>query len=214
MDCSRQASLSMGFSGQENWSGLLFTSPGGLPDPGMEPTSPALAGRSFTVEAPGRLKIGCYAMKDLNTKKWISLLKTRPGRTGWPECPDQRAGTPRFPQARQTTEAPPSCPTRTQVLSICSVAEGTVRPHRCAPHRSCGSCVWVGEQHAEGRAPDRKQLAHVKQDTSKNVWRQFSNISVNYVQIIDSSRLVFKTDFPGLLLYNIMSALTDYWNQL
>ena len=69
MDCGRQASLSMGFSGQENWSGLLFPSPGGLPDPGMEPTSPALAGRSFTVEAPGRLKIGCYAMKDLNTKK-------------------------------------------------------------------------------------------------------------------------------------------------
>lgn len=57
---------------------------------------------------------------------------------------------------------------------------------------------------------DRKQLAHVKQDASKNVWRQFSNISVNYVQIIDSSRLVFKTDFPGLLLYNIMSALIDY----
>ena len=96
MDYSRQAYLSMGFSGQENWSGLLFPSPGGLPDPGIEPTSPALAGRFFTVEAPGRLLIGCYAMKDLNTKKWISLLKTRPGRTGWPECPDQSAGTPWF----------------------------------------------------------------------------------------------------------------------
>ena len=42
-----QAILSMGFSGQEIWSGLTFPSPGDLPDPGIEPTSPvspALAG--------------------------------------------------------------------------------------------------------------------------------------------------------------------------
>ena len=32
-----QASPSMGFSGQENWSGLPFPSPGDLPDPGIEP---------------------------------------------------------------------------------------------------------------------------------------------------------------------------------
>ena len=37
-----QASLSMGFSRQEYWSGLLFPSPGDLPDPGIEPRSPAL----------------------------------------------------------------------------------------------------------------------------------------------------------------------------
>ena len=37
-----QASLSMGFLRQEYWSGLPFTSPGDLPDPGIEPESPAL----------------------------------------------------------------------------------------------------------------------------------------------------------------------------
>ena len=37
-----QASLSMGFSRQEYWSGLPFPSPGDLPDPGIEPRSPAL----------------------------------------------------------------------------------------------------------------------------------------------------------------------------
>ena len=37
-----QASLSMGFSRQEYWSGLPFPSPGDLPDPGIEPGSPAL----------------------------------------------------------------------------------------------------------------------------------------------------------------------------
>ena len=34
------ASLSMGFSRQKYWSGLLFPSPGDLPDPGIEPVSP------------------------------------------------------------------------------------------------------------------------------------------------------------------------------
>ena len=37
-----QASLSMRFSKQEYWSGLPFPSPGYLPDPGIEPGSPAL----------------------------------------------------------------------------------------------------------------------------------------------------------------------------
>ena len=43
-----QAPLSMEFSRQEYWSGLPFPSPKGLLDPGMEPTSPALAGEFFT----------------------------------------------------------------------------------------------------------------------------------------------------------------------
>ena len=42
-----QAPLSMGISKQEYWSGLLFPPPGDLPDPGIKPTSPALAGRFF-----------------------------------------------------------------------------------------------------------------------------------------------------------------------
>ena len=45
-----QAPLSMGFSRQEHWSGLLFPSPGDLSNPSIESTSPAspvLAGRFF-----------------------------------------------------------------------------------------------------------------------------------------------------------------------
>ena len=37
-----QAPLSMGFSRQEYWSGFTFPSPGDLPNPGIEPRSPAL----------------------------------------------------------------------------------------------------------------------------------------------------------------------------
>ena len=40
-----QGSLSVGFSRQECWSGLPFSFPGNLPDPGIEPASPALVGR-------------------------------------------------------------------------------------------------------------------------------------------------------------------------
>ena len=49
---AQQAPPSMGFSRQEYWSGLLFPPPGDFPDPGMEPTSPALAGGFLNTEPP------------------------------------------------------------------------------------------------------------------------------------------------------------------
>ena len=42
------------FPRQEYWSGLSFPSPGDLPNPGIEPMSPALAGGFFTTELPGK----------------------------------------------------------------------------------------------------------------------------------------------------------------
>ena len=45
-----QASLSMGFSRQEYWSGLPFLSPRDLPDPGIKPGSPALEADALTSE--------------------------------------------------------------------------------------------------------------------------------------------------------------------
>ena len=49
-----QAPLSMGFSRQEYWDGLPCPPPGDLPDPGIDPTSPTLAGRFITTEPPGK----------------------------------------------------------------------------------------------------------------------------------------------------------------
>ena len=51
---ARQAPLSMGFPRQEYWSEFPFPSPGELPDPGIEPPSPALAGGFFTIEPAGK----------------------------------------------------------------------------------------------------------------------------------------------------------------
>ena len=47
-----QAPPSMGFSRQQYWSGLPFPSPGDLPDPGIEPGSPALQADALTYEPP------------------------------------------------------------------------------------------------------------------------------------------------------------------
>ena len=49
-----QAPLSMGFSRQEYWSAILQ---GNLPDPGIEPTSPALQVDSLPTEPPGKLRL-------------------------------------------------------------------------------------------------------------------------------------------------------------
>ena len=56
LDCSLPGSLSMGFSRQEYWSGLPFPSPGDLPNPGIEPRSPALEADTLTSEPPGKYK--------------------------------------------------------------------------------------------------------------------------------------------------------------
>ena len=47
MDCSPTGSLSTVLSRQEHWSELPSSPPGYLPYPGIEPTSPTLAGRFF-----------------------------------------------------------------------------------------------------------------------------------------------------------------------
>ena len=66
-DVARQVPLSMGFPRQEYWGGLLFLSPGDLPDPGIKPVSlgsPGLAGGFFTTVPPGKpeLKPGSSLM--------------------------------------------------------------------------------------------------------------------------------------------------------
>ena len=56
-----QMPLSMGFFRHEYWSELLFPPPGDLPDPGIEPGSPAWEADSLTLSHLGRLelKINC-----------------------------------------------------------------------------------------------------------------------------------------------------------
>ena len=57
-----QAPLSMIFPKQEYWNGLPFPSPEDLPDPGIEPKSPALTDGSFTAKSPGKPMYVCTGM--------------------------------------------------------------------------------------------------------------------------------------------------------
>ena len=51
-----QAPPFMGFSRQECWNGLPFSSPRDLPNPGIEPGSPALQAGALPSEPPGKLQ--------------------------------------------------------------------------------------------------------------------------------------------------------------
>ena len=72
-----QTPLSMGFPRQEYWSGLPFPLLGNLPNPGIEPMSPELAGGFFTAEAPGKpsfSRLGLTKLRSLFQKSYSDWL--------------------------------------------------------------------------------------------------------------------------------------------
>ena len=75
---AHKAPLSMKFSRQEYWSRLPFPSPGDLPNPWIKPMSPALAGRFFTTEPPGKLKYN-KVRQEMGKRKVLYLEKNTPG---------------------------------------------------------------------------------------------------------------------------------------
>ena len=68
-----QAPPSMGFSRQEYWSGLLFPSPGDLPNPGIEAGSPALQADALPSEPPG--KASNSVTNSMKTLKMVPVKK-------------------------------------------------------------------------------------------------------------------------------------------
>ena len=74
-----QTPLSMGFPRQEHWSGLPFLSLGDLPVPGIEPASPALAGRFFTTEPPGKP----LAVLQWSSNAWMNHAVNDKVNQGW-----------------------------------------------------------------------------------------------------------------------------------
>ena len=76
----------MGFPRQECWSGLPFPFPGDLPDPGIKPASPALAGSFFTTEPHEkhiRVLVGSLKSSPLSLHRYrFSWKKPRPQTQG------------------------------------------------------------------------------------------------------------------------------------
>ena len=78
-----QAPLSMGFPRQEYWREFPFPSPGDLPDPGIEPRSPALQADSLPTEPPGKPILDYSQRHSLMYHLWLLLLYKDRGEQLW-----------------------------------------------------------------------------------------------------------------------------------
>ena len=117
---AHSAPLSMGFPRQKYWSGLPFPSPGDLPDPAIEPLSPALAGGFFTTEPRGKLflEVCCVLSRFSRVRGFATpwtVARQAPLSTGfssqeheWIALPSSKGSSqPRFGTWSLTSPAPP-----------------------------------------------------------------------------------------------------------
>ena len=68
----------MAFPRRESWNGLPFPSSGDLPDLGIQPVSPALAGEFFTTKQPGRPPGTEELCPDLAASLFVIITITSP----------------------------------------------------------------------------------------------------------------------------------------
>ena len=97
------APLFMGFPRQEYRSELLFPFLGVLPNPGMEPMSPALAGGFFTTEPPGK-RLLCVTSKLVEVVKYFTVLPSTLDSGSWAALSQWEA--PAWPWVDKTKTQP------------------------------------------------------------------------------------------------------------
>ena len=115
----------MGFPRQESWSQWPFPAPGDLPNPGMEPTSPALAERFFPAEPPGKPILDVRMQEK---KVPVVLFTSRAGFTScWHLC-----GVCGVSLGLGEAVAFPRMPA---MSALCSCARPYFFPKVCPPHR-------------------------------------------------------------------------------
>jgi len=129
-----QAPMSMGFSRQEYWSGLPCSPSGNIPDPRIEPKSPALAGGFFTAEPPEK------------PPKPYSILR----KPALPPSPSPRKLTataliqpynlcPHWPPPVLQPQHCSSC----QKFALGIPLPGIPTPHPCVPYSFTSSRSWL-----------------------------------------------------------------------
>ena len=74
---AHQSPLSMEFSRQEYWSGLLFPSPGDPPNPGIKPGSCALQVDSLPIELLG-IDIQYTSVNSIQFNQYLLIIKLQP----------------------------------------------------------------------------------------------------------------------------------------
>ena len=73
---ANQAPPSMEFSRQEYWSGLPCPSPGDLPNPGIDPGSPALQADTLPSEPPRKPQFYAYLLNCTGIPMWVSGVES------------------------------------------------------------------------------------------------------------------------------------------
>ena len=113
-----QAPQSMGFFQQEYWSGLPFPSPGELPDPGIEPGSPALQAESSLSAPLGSPLLQLEAVTS-SSVSWNDL--SRLGSVGCSPVDSliQKGPSPCCCHWTSLTELHTSCDGKEEILLIC-----------------------------------------------------------------------------------------------
>ena len=91
---THQTPLSMGFSRQEYWSGLPFPPPGGLPNPDIEPASPALQVDSSPLSHKGspRCFVWCVLSVQFSRSVVSDSLQPHESQHARPPCPSPIPG--------------------------------------------------------------------------------------------------------------------------
>ena len=89
MDCTHQVPLSMGFPRQESWSVLPFLQ-GILPDPGVDPVSPALTDGFFTIWTTREAPVGCLTKPSVLKDIFMTTAKFTFNKT-WLLCKEDHA---------------------------------------------------------------------------------------------------------------------------
>ena len=175
---AHQTPLSTGFSGQEYWSGLSFPSPGDLPDPQIEPGSPALQADSLWFEPPAKpleSRTDSGQSQRLTSKLGAGVLVQKQGkRTGrggcffhivqWAlkirHCSEQgatsKAWKPSWPRG----------PTRNQLT------------HSCGQTLGCTQRQMPGAPHPQVAPPTRHTWVRVSTELTQNhpgLWEEIQS---------------------------------------
>ena len=111
-----QAPLSMGFSRQEYWSGLPWPPLGNIPNREMEPTSPALASRFFTISATWEAPDSACFLSNQLKLQLPALVLASPCHTDWGvlyreephQCESHLVGAGAFFQGLNLLQIPPT----------------------------------------------------------------------------------------------------------
>ena len=176
----------MGFSRQEYWSEEPFPSPGDLPDPGIEPRSPALRADPLQSEPRGKPTLTrvyvtehCFRML-LESKQCHSWLKTLEKKTF--SCP-------------RKTVWNHQCKTKTQFFGKAGWMASCLKSRSCSPHSNAvnhpgwkGKFLETGLSHLSTQF---LQLSLVQNDYKSFSWQQI----------------------PGLHLIHISLNLRVHWNE-